>query len=97
MIIEIRGKRGEGKSLMAKSISKDPKYDFSTLIHENDLSGKFWTDSWVRISGLIIVDGVKNYRNTFDIFNRDKLVIRRRGEMPYEIDMPDVVLIHESE
>ena len=97
MIIEIRGKRGEGKSLMAKSISKDPKYGVSTLVYEDDLSNKFWTDSWVRVSGLIIVDGVKNYKNTFDIFNRDKLVIRKRGEMPYEIDMPDVILIHESE
>ena len=97
MIIEIRGKRGEGKSRIAKSISKDPKYDFSTLIYEDELSNKFWTDSFARVSDLIIVDDVKNYNDTFDIFNRDKLVIRRRGEMPYEIDMPDVILIHESQ
>ena len=95
MIIEIRGKRGEGKSRMAKSISK--KYVVSTLLYEDELLDKFWTDSLVRVSDLIIVDDVKNYKNTFDIFNRDKLVIRESGKMSYEIDMPDVILIHKSE
>ena len=90
MIITIQGRKGEGKSTLAKKICKEKKVLF---IDEHSLKSPFWTIEIDNDTEFILVDDVTNYEETYSIFISEILTIHRQCKEPFDIQMPDVILV----
>jgi len=93
MIITIEGKRCEGKTTLARKISKGKKVSF---IEEHSLKSPFWTNQIHNDTELIVVDDVTNFETTYGIFRAEILTINRQCKEPIDVKMPDVILIRKS-
>lgn len=90
MIITIEGKKGEGKTSLARDICHGERV---FEIEEQMLNSPFWTNEMAFHTETIIVDEVVNYRETRELFNKDLLEINKKGKHPINIKMPDVILV----
>ena len=90
MIITIEGNTGEGKTTLAKTICIGKKFLF---IEESFLRSPFWTSQLDDETDFILVDNIRNYKTTKDIFENEFLTINRRSENAFDIKMPDVILV----
>lgn len=90
MIITIHGKKGEGKTSLAKKICNGKKH---CIIEESFLKSPFWGNEIDLNAEVLIIDEVKNYNETFSFFNTDVLIINRQLKKPLNLKTPDVILI----
>lgn len=93
MIITIEGKQGEGKTTLARKISKGKK---TLFIPESSLTSPFWTNQMEDDTEFIVVDEVRKYDETCNVFRSDLLTINRRCKKPFNVKMPDVILVLQS-
>ena len=90
MIITIEGHRAEGKSTLAKSIYGCKKTSF---IQESSLGSSFWASSLDSCTEVIVVDDVKDYKNTCNFFKNETIIINERFGNSFDIKTPMVILI----
>lgn len=90
MIITIKGSQGEGKTTLAKKMCKGKKVFF---IEEHSLKSPFWTSQMDDNTDFIVVDDVSNYEETYSIFRSEFLTINRQCKKPFDIKMPNVILV----
>tara|TARA_B110000967_G_C18603946_1_gene420642 strand:- start:21 stop:305 length:285 start_codon:yes stop_codon:yes gene_type:complete len=92
MITIIEGRETEKKIALAGSMSKG-----KTRMYMNPefIKGGFALYNVSEDTEVIIVTNIqsKDFERIYHIFRNDKLVIDKRGEDPYYIDTPDVILI----
>ena len=90
MIVSIEGKPGDGKSSFAKKIMHNFKHIY---LYGWQINKPFWTRLINESIDWIIVDDVKNMDEAKTLFRSEYLEIEKRGEYPYFIPMPNVILI----
>ena len=90
MIITIEGKPSSGKSILAEKICLGKEF---VLFSEHNLKSFFWTTIITETTEVIIVDDVVDYEYIYSLFSSDFLTINRRGNMPFKIKMPTIILI----
>jgi thymidylate kinase len=90
MIITIKGKEGEGKTLLAKEICKGKNVSF---IEQHFLKSPFWTELIDDNVDFIIIDNVVDKSDVLDLFSLDEIQINRRMKNSYKIKTPNIILI----
>jgi hypothetical protein len=93
MIITIKGKRGEGKSLLAMQIIKKDSF---VMLVENDLKSNFRLSKLTNKTKYIIIDDVVNYNKIYNIFKAKTLRINIQFQESFVIEMPNIIIIKAS-
>ena len=94
MIITIEGKRGEGKTMLAREITKGKR---AVWINEYRLDSQWWTGLIDKTTEFIVFDEISDINKLNHLINADSLIIQKPMKPPYLIPMPSLILIHQSE
>lgn len=94
MITIITGKRGSGKSSLAKKIVGDKK---AVWVQQHSLKSDFWASEYeVKAdTEVIIVDEVSDISKVKELFN-DVLVIQERLKRKRRVSMPQIIIVSQN-
>lgn len=93
MIITIEGKRGEGKTMLAREITKGKR---AVWINEYRLDSQWWTGLIDKTTEFIVFDEISDINKFNHLVNGDSLIIHNPMKPSYEIPMPSLILITQS-
>ena len=94
MITIITGKRGSGKSSLAKKIVGDKK---AVWVQQHSLKSDFWASEYgvKKNTEFIIVDELSDIDKVKELFN-DVLTIQERLKRKRRISMPQIIIVSQN-